>query len=369
MRFWPRAALPLPFYILFIESGDIMANIGVPYESKHLFGIPDFFADEQDPQARGVRRKRARYNEIVAKIMNMTADFVKWPNLSEYLPDMPPTTIEEYTQSSGWSALIEKDGNYHLVSGICGGFLGEWTEYFMPRGVIVSNAYAPEIEGTYIIGENAVLLRNDTHMQGLFPIICPRAEMMVENDISILIGLENMRVINMIHAATDSMKEAALSFLRQIRWGRHGIITGRDSQNRWSGAPSEPVIENLPTGGVPTNYLIQMIEAAQYERASLFNDLGLQYNSNMKREALNSAETTMNEDILHPIIDNMMECRRRFCEECKTVFGIDITPPELQGAWAQRKAEIQTPENEPEPEAETPPEKEGGEPDGETENN
>ena len=79
------------------------------------------------------------------------------------------------------------------------------------------------------------------------------------------------------------MKEAALSFVRQIRWGRHGIITGRDSQNRWSGAPSEPVIENLPTGGVPTNYLIQMIEAAQYERASLFNDLGLQYNSNKKR--------------------------------------------------------------------------------------
>ena len=323
--------------------------VGVPYNMRHIDDMPDYFCDEQDPKARGIRKKRARFRELVAKYMNMTADAITWPDISDILPEMPPTTLEEYTQSAGWSALIKKDG-FHIVSGICAGFIGEWTEYFVPRGVIVSNPYNTKIDGTYIFGENAVLLRNDTHMQGLFPIICPRVELLVENDISILCGMENLRVINMIHAVTDSMKTAAESFFQQVKWGRHGIITGKDSKNKWSGSPDAPTIQNLPTGGVPTNYLIQFIEAAQYTRACLYNDLGLQYNANMKREALNSAETTMNADVLRPVIDNMMECRRRFCDDVKTVFGVEISPPVLSGAWGIRQKMA---ENAVNPETET----------------
>ena len=297
--------------------------------------MPLYFPEDDDPKATGVRRKKARYTEMVQKVLNMTSDAIHW-DLSSILPDMPPLTIEQYTQTAGWSALIKKDGKYHLVSGICAGFIGEWTEYFMPKGVIVSNPYAKDIDGQYIFGEDAVLLRNDSNMMGLFPIICPRAEMMTETQISMLTGLTNLRIINIIHAATDSMKSAAESFFRQIRFGRSGIITGSDSRNRWSGGDNSPVIENLPTGGVPTNYMIQFIESAQYIRGSLFNDLGLQYNSNMKREALNSSETNMNEDALHPIIENMMECRKRFVQDVKDTFGVDIPEPELFGAWARR---------------------------------
>ena len=337
--------------------------IGVPYNCRITESMPNYYADEQDVKAHGIRKKRARYNEKVRKILNMTAGAIAWGNINEFLPDMPPTTIEQYTQTAGWSALIKKDDKYHLVSGICAGFIGEWTEYFMPQGIIVSNPYAAEkIDGQYYFGKNAVLLRNDTFMQGLYPIICPRAEMMTENDVSILCGLENLRIINIIHAINDSMKTAAESFFKQIRFGRSGIITGKDSRNKWSGSENAPVIENLPTGGVPANYMIQFIETAQYIRGSLFNDLGLQYNSNMKRESLNDAETTMNSDVLRPLIDNMIECRKQFCKDCKETFGIEIQPPELQGAWKLRKemteqnaraepeqpAEVTEPETEPE---------------------
>lgn len=325
--------------------------VGVPYLCKHLETMPDCYAGEEDPNARGIRQKRARYSETVKKCFDMTSSAIKW-DMSAILPKMPPETIEQYTQTSGWSALIKKDGEYHIVSGICAGFIGEWTEYFLPRGVIVSNPYATEIEGQYIFGENAVLLRNDTYMQGLYPIICPRAEMLTETDVSMLCGLENLRIINIIHAANDSMKAAAESFFRKIRWGVMGIITGKDSRNKWSGGDNSPIIENLPTGGVPNNYMIQFIETAQYIRGCLYNDLGLQYNSNMKRESLNSAETTMNSDILRPIIDNMMDCRMQFVKDCKTVFGIDIPEPQLSGAWKQRKKEdMQEPEPEPETES------------------
>lgn len=318
--------------------------VGVPYDNRYLSNIPLLICEpDPDFKAYGIREKNERFREFVAKIMNMTADAIGWGNdLLSLLDNPPETIIEQYAQSSGWGAVIRaKDGTYHYVSGICAGFIGEWTEYFMPRGVIVSNPYAKDIDGEYYFGKNAVLLRNDTAMQGLFPIICPRAELEIENNISILNGMTNLRIINIFHAATDTMKQAALSFIKQIRWGRLGVITGKDSRNKWSGAPDNPVIENIPTGGVPANYMIQFIETAQFIRGSLYNDLGLQYNSNMKRESLNSAETSMNDDILHPLIDNMMECRRRFCDDMKTTFGVEIKPPELKGAWKRRQEQAE----------------------------
>lgn len=321
--------------------------IGMPYKNAIMENCPTMCEPDPDYKAFGVRDKNARYRETVGKILNMTADMIHW-DLSGVLPDMPPTTIEQYTQSAGWSALIKRNGKYHLVSGVCAGFRGEYDEYFMPVGVIVSNPYSKDkIDGTYTFGVDAVLLRNDTNMQGLLPIICPRAEMSVETDISILTGLINLRIINIFKAATDSMKTAAESFIKQIRWGRLGIIPAKDSRSKWSGAEDDKIIENLPNGGVPANYMIQFIETAAHIRGSLFNDLGLQFNSNMKRESLNDAETTMNDDVLHPIVDNMMQCRRRFVGDCKTVFGLEIPNPELFGAWARREKQAEQAAEEP----------------------
>ena len=325
--------------------------------------VPDpFDRDDYDYKARGIRRKPDRYRAIVRKWLSMTSRAIKW-NLSDIIPEelLPPQIIETFLQVYGWASIIRKDGKYHLVSGNCAGFLGEYDEYYMPTGVIVSNPYAKQkIDGIYHFGVDAVLIRNDTYMQGLLPIMEPRGEMEVELEISILQGLENLRIVNIIHAATDKMKEAALSFFRQIKKGRAGIVTGSDSKSRWSGAPTSPVIENLPTGGVPANYLVQFIEAAAYNKSALYTDIGLQFNGNMKREALSPAETEMNRDALRPLIDDMLDCRIDAVRQLRTVFGIDIPEPELAGAWklraqsdnleAETAADEEPSESDPEPE-------------------
>lgn len=300
--------------------------------------VPDPFSrDDYDPKARGIRNKPNRYRSIVRKWLSMTSRAIKW-DLSEIIPEtvLPSQTIEQYLQVYGWAALIRKNGEYHIVSGNCAGFRGQYTEYFLPVGIIVENPYAKGIDGNYTFGENAVLIRSDSYMQGLLPIMEPRGEMEVELEISILQGLENLRIVNIIHAATDRMKEAALSFFRQIKKGRAGIVTGSDGKTTWSGAPQSPTIENLPTGGVPANYLVQFIEAAAYNKSALYTDIGLQFNGNMKREALSPAETEMNRDALRPLIDDMMQCRIDAVRDIKTVFGIDLPEPELAGAWKLR---------------------------------
>ena len=303
--------------------------------------VPDpFDRDDYDKGARGIRNKPDRYRAIVRKWLSMTSEAIRW-DLSGIIPDVPPQMLEIWLQVYGWAALIRKEDQFHIVSGNCAGFLGQYDEYYMPVGIIVTNSYARGIDGNYYFGKDAVLIRSDAYMQGLLPIMEPRGEMEVELEISILQGLENLRIVNIIHATTDKMMQAARSFFRQIKRGRAGIVTGSDSKTKWSGAAQAPVIENLPTGGVPANYMIQFIETAAYNKSTLYTDLGIRYNGNMKREALNPEETTMNDAALRPLIDDMMQCRCAAVREANTLFGIRIPEPELAGAWAIKAAEDQ----------------------------
>ena len=315
--------------------------------------VPDpFDRDDYDKGARGIRNKPDRYRAIVRKWLSMTSEAIRW-DLSGIIPDVPPQMLEIWLQVYGWAALIRKEDQFHIVSGNCAGFRGQYDEYYMPVGIIVTNPYARGIDGNYYFGKDAVLIRSDAYMQGLLPIMEPRGEMEVELEISILQGLENLRIVNIIHATTDKMMQAARSFFRQIKRGRAGIVTGSDSKTKWSGAAQAPVIENLPTGGVPANYMIQFIETAAYNKSTLYTDLGIRYNGNMKREALNPEETTMNDAALRPLIDDMMQCRCAAVREANTLFGIRIPEPELAGAWAIKAAEDQI-DDQSETEEETP---------------
>lgn len=314
-------------------------NLNPIFLAPWLTDIPKYYPiDDQDPKAVGIRRKKQRFEETITQWSSMLSEAFT-VDLSSIMPDLPKWTLELYTQSAGWSAAIYKNGKWHLVSGVCAGFIGEWTEYFLPKGVIVSNPYARDIDGQYYFGKNAVLLRNDTNMQGILPILAPLAEMKTETNVSLVQAMENLRIVNIIHAKGDRMKQAALSFFKQIRWGRPGIVTGQDSKTKWSGSSDTPVIEALPTGGVPSNYIIQFVEAANFINASLFNTFGLQANGNLKREKLNDSETSMNDDTLRPVIDNMLECRREFVRQLNDDFGCSIPEPELAGAWKVRKLE------------------------------
>ena len=56
-------------------------------------------------------------------------------------------------------------------------------------------------------------------------------------------------------------------------------------------------------------------------KASWFNELGLNANYNMKREAITSNESQLNDDMLLPLIDDMMNCRKLWIDEVNEMFG------------------------------------------------
>ena len=81
------------------------------------------------------------------------------------------------------------------------------------------------------------------------------------------------------------------------------------------------------------------IETKQYLMGSWLNELGLNANYNMKREAINESEADLNEDSLLPMIDDMLEQRKLLCENLNKKFGTNISV-ELSSSWKKIRKEI-----------------------------
>ena len=84
--------------------------------------------------------------------------------------------------------------------------------------------------------------------------------------------------------------------------------------------------------------MTDLIEYHQYLKAGLFNELGLNSNYNMKRESINSNESQLNDDMLHPLIDDMLKMRKEFCEQVNEMFGTEISV-DFDSAWKDNEIE------------------------------
>ena len=80
------------------------------------------------------------------------------------------------------------------------------------------------------------------------------------------------------------------------------------------------------------NNIKDLMEIRQYYLASFFNELGLNANYNMKREAINENESAMNDDILIPDIQSMLECRQIDVDKVNKMFGTNISV-KLSSVW------------------------------------
>lgn len=231
----------------------------------------------------------------------------------ENLPDtIPKRMIELYTMVNGHSVVVKHEDNLYVCFG---GFSGEPNEYYMPKQYIVANPYL-KLFNTYTIGEDCVLVRNDSLMYGLMPLFSRYASALVENDITMNMVDINSRIAALIDARDDATKASAEKFLIDMEEGKNGVIA---SSSFFDGIRAQPYGEH--------NYqrLTDLIEYQQYMKASWFNELGLNANYNMKREAITSNESQLNDDMLLPLIDDMLECRQQAVDEINEMFGTDIS--------------------------------------------
>lgn len=248
------------------------------------------------------------------------------------LPDsIPSKWLEHYLLVNG-QCIFCKNGDDLIVT--TGGQGGEPNIYYIPTKYIVANPYVREsTRKTYTIGEDCVLIRNDTYSQGLIPLLTRYCMQLVENDISLNVTDIIARAMLTITAASAQDKESVDLWFKKLRQGELGAIgelpsmVGNNDKNI-----------NITPFRECSSVLTNLIEYHQYLKASLYNEIGLNANYNMKRESINSNESQLNDDMLTPLIDDMLARRKEALEEVNSMFGTDISV-EFNSAWKENEEE------------------------------
>ena len=269
----------------------------------NFYGMGDFI------KSYDFKDKTTNLQSYIIYMLNRVMQMFDYSNLPDTLPKK---MIELYTMVNGHAVVVKHEGKLYVCFG---GFAGEPNEYYIPKQYIVANPYL-KLFKTFTIGEDCVLLKNDTMMYGLMPLFRRYASALVENDLTMNMVDINSRIVALIDAPDDATKVSAEKFLSDVEDGKNGIIA---SNAFFNGIRTQPYGEH--------NYqrLTDLIEYQQYMKASWFNELGLNANYNMKREAITSNESQLNDDMLLPLIDDMMECRKNSWEEVNDMFGTDIS--------------------------------------------
>ena len=231
----------------------------------------------------------------------------------EGLPDtIPVQWLESYLQRNGSCCIAEHEGKLYALLGNAG---GEPDEYYQPTIYTVANP-ALNLSKNYEIGVDCVYCKNDYDALGLVPLVSRYCGLMTENLLTVRLSDINMRMMNLLSAPDDNTLQSTKQYLKDLEDGKLGVVG------------ETPFFEGLKlqSKGVGNgDYMIQFIELQQYLKGSMYNELGINANFNMKREALSGQEVALNDDALMPLIDDMLKQRRAMCDELNEMFGLSVS--------------------------------------------
>ena len=253
-------------------------------------------------------------------------------NYSNLPKTIPKEQLELLLQRNGYAVITKVNGELYAFYG---GLGGEPNEYYLPTIATVANP-ALKFSKSMVIDKECVVIKNDVMFMGLMPLIQSTSYLLAQADISFKYALINGRMKAIVTAPNDEVKASLDEMFKQIEKGSSlKVVVDDDLMNELKVSPY----------GTNDNG-IDIIELKQYIIGSFYQKLGIQSNFNMKREALNSAESALNDDILYPLIDEMLEERQKGIEKINELYGTNISV-ELSSVWKQlRDQEEQAVNNE-----------------------
>lgn len=249
-------------------------------------------------------------------LLSKTLTMFRYEGLPETIPQRE---LERQLQTGGYAFITKVKGELYSFTG---GLGGEPDVYGNPTQIVIANP-ALDYNATLDIKKDGVLVRSDTMENGLSHLLAKYATMMNESEITMVVNSFNARFPVLLSAGDDKTKESAEAYLKQIQAGELGVI----AENRlFEGI-------NLQTAGGQGSMFTQLIEYQQYLKATLYNELGLEMNNNMKRERLTEDEVNMT-DIIYPFVDNMLTNREEALELINEKYGTEITVG-FDSVWAK----------------------------------
>ena len=255
--------------------------------------------------------------------------------------------------------IVKNDKGEDNLFVFYGGLGGMPNEYYQPTQAIVVNPYLRYFDvlklDDYIKNDGkAVVGWNDGMHIGLFSLHNRYASLLAETDLTLKYQLVNMRFNNVLTADDDTTKESLETMYKKVEDGTgFGIIVTKKFMEQTNVDKIELRSQSHQM------QLKDTIETKQYLMGSWLNELGLNANYNMKREAINESEADLNEDSLLPMIDDMLQQRKLICDALNEKFADLLdgeVSVELSSSWQKIRKEIKLREDQQE--TETTPEEE-----------
>lgn len=266
--------------------------------------------------------KQSSLNYYTRYMLNKTLTMFKYEGLPETIP---PSELELYLQVNTHCIIAEHQDELYALKG---GFGGEPDAYYRSTKYIIANPYL-NLNKTYTINKDCILCRNDPLFTGLMPMITRYCTLLVENDLSMKLATINTRIQRFITAGDNIQKQACEKFLKDIAKGKIGVVLMNEFLE------GVKTVDYNSTGATQSS-ITDLIELQQYLKASLYNELGLNANYNMKRESINIHEAQLNNDSLLPFVEQMLIQRERFVEKVNEMFGTNISVS-LDSSWELRE--------------------------------
>lgn len=262
-------------------------------------------------------------NQHISYMLNRTQSMFKWNGLPETIPQR---NLELMLQMHGNIGIASVDG---LLYAFIGGLGGEPNPYYMPTIYTIANP-ALKLSKNYTIDEDIIIIPNDSLYIGLLPLFERYASAITETEVSLFDANINSRIISLITANDDRTKASAEKYISDIISGKISIIANDDFLGG---------LNSQPYANTGHNSITDLIELEQYLKASWFNELGLNANYNMKRESINSGESQLNNDMLLPLVDDMLKQRQEGAEKVNNMFGTNISV-DLASSWKDNQEEV-----------------------------
>lgn len=267
--------------------------------------------------------KAANVKQLNQYMLAKTVTMFEYQGLPETLPS---DILEKMLQQSGAVFITKVEGEIYAFTG---GIGGEVDVYNRPTQIVIANP-ALKFNKTLDLEKDGVLMRNDDFCIGLIPLFDKAHTMMVENDINMMVYGYNTRTQKLISASDDKTRESAELFLKRAVDGDIAVVA------------ENAIFDGVRVQTAQTSQSVSitnMTEYQQYLKGSLYNEVGLSSNFNMKRERLISSELDASEDSLFPFVYNMMRCRIEAVKKINAMFDLNISV-DFGSVWHFKNKEL-----------------------------
>lgn len=267
--------------------------------------------------------KDKNYNINLANryMLAKTLSMFNYTNLPNTIPERE---LERILQETGKAFIYEWDDELYAFRG---SFSGESDVYNNSLEINITHQGVNESRTVKV--SDGILILNDDYKLGILKLIEQYNYLLNENLINMILHGFNSRVHKIISASDDSTLASAEDYLNKLIVGEMAVI----GENQFL---QDLKIQGLNMGA--TNTLSSLVEYNQYLKANLYNELGIQANTNNKKERLITAEVEQDKELLYPLVNNMFLNRELGVKQLNDKFNLDVIV-EYGSVWKYRNLE------------------------------